>query len=227
LRETYRTSRWTKHFVYRTECTRTTWKFRIGLVITIVVALWVTSGWWTAEIARSLECETSRAPSDAILIENFESSYLAYERAAKLRRDGLANRVLVQTLTDPGTAEPDEVAIGRLQVMAKSAQIGAFEIIPTRQQEPIMLNAIRDMQRFLERERIRSLIVVVPLFRSRRSELVYGATLGRAGIMVRCEPFQGSLTVDNWTRSWHGIQDVVEQWLKLQYYRLYVLPFEH
>ena len=31
--------------------------------------------------------------------------------------------------------------------------------------------------------------------------------------------------MNTWTESWHGIQEVVEQWLKLQYYRLYVLPF--
>jgi hypothetical protein len=191
----------------------------------IVFALWLTSGWWTMGIARSLTCEASRAPSDAILVENFESSYLAYERGAQLRREGLADRVLVQTLTDAGTQDPDEVAIARLQVMARIARIGAIEIVPTRQIEPITLNAVRDLQRFLERERIRSLIVVMPLFRSRRSALVYEATLGRAGIAVRCEPVQGSLGVDNWTRSWHGVQDVAEQWLKLQYYRLYVLPF--
>ena len=175
-------------------------------------------------IARSLTCAASRAPSDAILVENFESSYLVYERAAQLRREGLAARVLVQTLTDP-EQEPDEVALGRLQVMATKAQIGAIEIITTRQREPITLNAVRDMQRFLERERIRSLIVVMPLFRSRRSALVYAATLGRSGIAVRCEPVQGSVGVNNWTQTWHGIQDTMEQWLKLQYYRLYVLPF--
>jgi hypothetical protein len=225
MRERYRTSRWTRHFVYRTECTRTTWKFRVGLVAFLVVVPWLTSGWWTVAIARSLACEASRAPSDAILVENFESSYLAYERAAQLRRDGLAARVLVQTLTDPELQGPDEVAIGRLQVMATSARLGTIEIIPTRQIEPIMLNAVREMQRVLERERIRSLIVVMPLMRSRRSALVYEATLGRGGIAVRCEPVQGALSVNNWTRTWHGIQEVMEQWLKLQYYRLFVLPF--
>ena len=25
---------------------------------------------------------------------------------------------------------------------------------------------------------------------------------------------------------WHGVQNASEQWLKLQYYRLYVLPFK-
>jgi len=79
--------------------------------------------------------------------------------------------------------------------------------------------------RFMERERIRSVIVVSPIFRSRRSALVYGATLGRAGISIRCEPVQGTRGMDTWAWSWHGVQNVVEQWLKLQYYRLYVLPF--
>jgi hypothetical protein len=190
----------------------------------VVVTLWLTSGWWTVAIARSLVCEPGLAPSDAILVENFDSNYLTFERATQLRREGLADRVLVQTLTEPGT-EPDEVAIARLQVMASMAQMGAIEIIPTRQVEPIVLNAVRDMQRFLERERIRSLIVVMPLLRSRRSALVYEATLVRAGITVRCDPVQGSVGANNWTESWHGIQDVMEQWLKLQYYRLYVLPF--
>jgi hypothetical protein len=219
-----RTSRWTEHFFYRTECTRTTWKFRIGLLTFLTVAFWLTSPWWTVGIARSLACEPSLAPSDAILVENFESSYRVYERAAQLRREGFADRVLVHTLTEPGT-EPDELSLDRLQLMATRAQVGTIDILPTRQREPIVLNAVRDMQRFLERERIRSLIVVMPLFRSRRSALVYEAILSRSGILVRCEPLHGSVGVNNWTRSWHGIQDVVEQWLKLQYYRLYVLPF--
>jgi hypothetical protein len=94
-----------------------------------------------------------------------------------------------------------------------------------REVEPISLNAASDILRFLEREHIRSVIVVSPLFRSRRSALVYGATLGGAGITVRCEPTRETRGVDTWTRSWHGVQKVAEQWLKLQYYRLYVFPF--
>ena len=109
--------------------------------------------------------------------------------------------------------------------MARIARIGTIEIVPTREIEPITLNAARDVQQFLEREHIRSVIVVTPLFRSRRSALVYAATLGNAGIAVRCEPVEGSRGVDTWARSWHGIQEVVEQWLKLHYYRLCVLPF--
>ncbi len=113
MRESSKTARWTRHFVYRSERTRTTWKLRIGLVAVVVVALWLTSGWWTVDIAHSLVCDASLAPSDAILVENFESTYVVFERAAQLRRARLASRVLVQTLSDPGTQEPDEVTLAK------------------------------------------------------------------------------------------------------------------
>jgi hypothetical protein len=225
MREPPTTSLWTRHLVHRAERTRTTWKLRLGLLALFAVTLWLTSGWWTAAIAHSLVCDASVAPSDAILVENFDPDYLLFERARNLRRAGLAARVLVPVWVHPGTQQPNEVALGTAQLMARIARIGDIEVVPTREVEPITLNAARDLQQFLEQEHIRSVIVVTPLFRSRRSALVYAATLGRAGIAVRCEPVQRSGGVNGWTRSWHGIQEVVEQWLKLQYYRLYVLPF--
>jgi hypothetical protein len=218
--------RWTRHFFYRTEHIRTTWKFRVGFVALVVVAVWLTRGWWTVAMARSLVCDSNVAPSDAILVENFDPDYLVFERAGHLREAGFAARVLVPIpAADPGTSEPNAVALGTTEVIARLARVGAFEIVPVREVEPISLNAASDVLRFIERERIRSVIVVAPLFRSRRSALVYGATLGRAGITVRCQPVGGTKAVDSWTQTWHGVQDVVEQWLKLQYYRLYVLPF--
>jgi hypothetical protein len=39
-------------------------------------------------------------------------------------------------------------------------------------------------------------------------------------------PVFGTTTPENWTGTWHGIQDVALQFLKLSYYRMYVLPFE-
>jgi hypothetical protein len=219
------TSHWTRHFFYRSEHVRSTWKLRIGLLALAGAALWLTSGWWTEAIARSLVCEADSAPAEAILIENFDPTYLLFERAARLRRAGLAPRVLVPAASDPGTEEPNAVALGTAELMARIARTGAIEIVPVREVEPISLNAARDVRRFLERERIRSVIVVAPLFRSRRSALVYGATLGRAGIAVRCQPVQGARGASTWTGSWHGVQEIVQEWLKLQYYRLYVLPF--
>ena len=223
--ETPKASRWTRHLFYRAEHTRTTWKLRLGLLALVVVTTWLTSGWWTAAIGRSLVCDASLAPSEAILVENFDPDYLVFERARELRRAGIAARVLVPVSTDPGTQDPNDVALGVAEVMARISRIGAIEIIPIRQVESISLNAARDVRRFLEREHIRSVTVVTPLYRSRRSALVYGATLGRAGIAARCEPVQGPRAANGWRLSTHGIQEVAEQWLKLQYYRLYVLPF--
>ena len=209
--------RWTRHFFHRVERTQTRWRFRVGLVVALALALWLTRGWWTVSIASSLVCEANAAPSDAILIENFDPDYLTFERARELRRAGLASRVLVPIAMDPGTTEPNDVAVGIAETMARISRMGPMEIVATRQTEPISLTSAGDVLRFLERERISSVIVVTPLFRSRRSALVYGATLGRAGVTVRCEPVQGSRGVNTWTRSWHGLQNVVEQWAKLQY----------
>jgi hypothetical protein len=220
-------TRWTRHFFYRTEQTRTTWKFRAALVALVVVAAWLTREWWTVAVARSLVCDANVAPSDAILVENFDPNYLVFKRAGSLRRAGIATRVIVPVPIEPGTSEASAVGLGTADVMAKIAGLGIMDIVPIRDIEPISLNAAREVQRFLQRNGIRSVVIVSPLFRSRRSALVYDTTFGGAGIAVRCEPVKQTPDVDTWTHTWHGVQDVAEQWLKLQYYRLYVLPFRN
>ncbi len=109
--------------------------------------------------------------------------------------------------------------------MARISRLGPYEIVPTKEVEPISLNVAWDVLKFLKRERIQSVIVVTSPFRSRRSALVYTSTLGRAGIAVSCEAAPGSYGEGTWPHTWHGVQDVIEQWIKLQYYRWYVLPF--
>jgi hypothetical protein len=215
---------WTRHFVYRSERLRTTWKFRAAAVAALVLAAWLTHGWWTAAIASSLVCDSETAASDAILIENFDAEYLLFERARHLRHDGLAHRVLVPVAADPDTLETNAVMRAIAETMADIGRLGAIEVIPVREVEPISLNAAIDIRHFLKREGIRSVIVVSPLFRSRRSALVYEATLAPAGITVRCDAVEGTRQVATWFDTWHGIQNVTEQWLKLQYYRFYVLP---
>ena len=199
------TPHWTRHIFYRSERIRTTWKFRVGFIALVLLMGWLTRGWWTVAIARSLVCDANVTPSDAILIENFDPDYLVFERAAKLRQAGVATRVLVPIAAGQGATDINAVALAVAEGMAKIARLGEMDIVPIREVEPISLNAARDVLRYLDREGIQSVIVVSPLFRSQRSALVYGATLGRAGITVRCEPVQAGRQVDNWTRSWHGV----------------------
>ncbi len=219
------TPHWMRHIFYRSERTRSTWKFRMGVVALVLLICWLNRGWLSLAIADSLICDANVTPSDAILVENFDPDYFVFERATRLRRDGFAARVLVPVPVDSDPSPLSAVALGTAELMANIARLGTIDIVAIRQVEPISLNAARDVLRFIERERIRSVIVVAPLFRSQRSALVYGATLGRAGITVRCEPVQAGRQREYWTQSSHGVQDILEQWVKLQYYKLYVLPF--
>ena len=77
--------------------------------------------------------------------------------------------------------------------------------------------------RLLRGDRIfQRVVVVAPDFRSRRSLLVYSRVFGPAGISTGCFPVFGRRTTSNWADSWHGLQEVGLQFLKLQFYRFYV-----
>lgn len=204
---------------------RTTWTFRFGLLAVVCVLMWTASGTWTAAIGESLVCDANVTKSDAIVVDNVDGQYLPFEQAMALRRAGLASRVLVPVWKDEHTRQPNAVALGITEVLASVAHLGPYELVPTLQREPISLNVARDVLAFVRSERIASVIVVSPLFRSRRSALVYSAILGPAGVHVSCAPLPRAVDGSEWTTTWHGVQEVAEQWLKLRYYRLYVLPF--
>jgi hypothetical protein len=214
---------WSRHFFYRKESIRTTWKCRLALLLLIMLLVSVTRGFWMLKIGQSLVCAEEIRPSDVILVENLDPDYLVFERAAALHKMGLAARVLVPTAAsrDPEIANP--VSQGIAELMARVARLQNAEILPIRIFEPISLNAAYQIRDFLTKEHLRSVIVVTNGFRSKRSLLVYHAVLDPAGIKVGCMPVFGQKTLKNWTETWHGIEGVTEQFLKLQYYRFYVL----
>jgi hypothetical protein len=112
-------------------------------------------------------------------------------------------------------------------VMIRIAHLNSAEMVRVRQQlEPISLNVAYQIRDYLRAERIRSVLLVTSGFRARRAALIYGAILEEGGVAVSCEPVFGTTTPENWTGTWHGIQDVALQFLKLNYYRVGVLPFE-
>ena len=171
-------------------------------------------------------CREEVGPSDAILVENFDHDYLVFEGAAMLQQAGLSPRVIVPVDTSPrDSREASVVDRGIAELMARIAGLRNPEMLPVRDQsEPITYNSAHDIRDFLTAERLRSIIVVAPAFRSRRSALVYRAVLAPASIKVFCMPVFGQHTVQNWPATWHGIQDVALQFIKLQYYRFDVLP---
>src|SRR5262245_60217737 len=163
LREPADPPHWARHFVYRSNRLRTTWKFRVGLVVLLLAISWLSRGWWTGAIARSLVCEADTAASDAILIENFDPAYLVFEHARNLRQAGVSARVLVPVPSDPATSEPQPVELATAEMLANLSRLGPYEVVKIREVEPISLNAARDAQRYLEQAGLRSVTVVVPM----------------------------------------------------------------
>jgi hypothetical protein len=214
---------WHRHLVYTRTSTRTTWKLRLAVLAVLVVTVAATRGVWTAWVGKSLVCTEDVAPSDLILVENFDPDYLVFERAAALQAAGLAPRALVPVQgSSPGV--PNPVSKGIAEVMARQARLRDWEALPIREVEPITLNAAAQLRDHLAKERVRSMMVVTGGFRSRRSILAYRAVFGPAGIQVHCVPVLGLKTPESWTETWHGVQAVVGEQVKLQYYRFYVLP---
>jgi hypothetical protein len=193
--------------------------------LVVVTAAALTSGFWVTQIGRSLVCKESVAQSDAMLIENFDPNYLLFERAAALEQAKLAPLTLVPVAASRGVNVANPVSEAIAAVMARQARLRQWRTFPIVHTEPISLNAALQIRARLAAEGVRSVIVLAPGFRSRRSSLVYQATLGAAGVTVHCVPIFGRASPERWTHTWHGIQQVVEEFIKLQYYRFYVLPF--
>ena len=219
---------WRRLFFYQTEKVRATWLLRVLLLLGVGLVVVLCRGLWIPAISRTLVCNEAVRRSDAILIDNFEVNYLVFERAEQLKRAGIAPRVLVPTgaSTETTQLEPSRVFAGIAEVMARVARLADPELIPVREVEPIALNAAYQLRDFLQGERVRSVVIVSPAFRSRRSALVYDAVFGAAGIRTSCVPvFRPNEDPATWIGTMHGIQEVLEQEIKLLYYRAYVMPY--
>ena len=93
------------------------------------------------------------------------------------------------------------------------------KLMPINALEPIRLNAAREIRTFMTREHLSSAIVVTSAFRSERSSRIDEAVLPPVGIRVSCAPAFTGASLQDWSRTWHGVQEVTEQVVKLQYYR--------
>jgi hypothetical protein len=198
--------------------------WRWAAPVVVVLAVIGTRALWLPAIGRSLVCAEDEAVADVVVLENFDPDYLLFETAADLQRAGLSARVLVPTPTVAvDSTEASPVAQGIVELMARLARMQNLEIVPIQEIEPYSLNAARQIREHLVREHVRSILVVAPAFRSRRSLLVYRNVLRRDGIRVHCLAVFGQHTPRNWTTTWHGIQIVTEQFIKLQFYRFAVV----
>jgi hypothetical protein len=194
----------------------------VATLLAIVVAGAMT-GAWSRAVANSLVCAAQNERADAVVIDNFDPNYLLFERTQTIVAAQPAARVYVPSpASEDGEFTP--VELGFVDVMVRIARLPPPTLVPVRHAEPFTLTAVRQIGRVLRQQHMKSIALVTPAFRSKRSFLVYSAVLAPQGISVSCVPVFGLHDASNWTHSWHGMQDVAEQIIKREYYRLWVLP---
>ncbi len=161
--------------------------------------------------------------ADAAINENFDPNYLLFEETSRMEAAGQVPVVYVPVPFNSGKTDPNLVSRGFVEVMCRVSRIRNYEVVPVDEKEPIRFNTAVQVRDYLRDKSIRSIIVVTPVFCSRRSLLIYRSVFASSGIKVSCLPVYGGRNPSNWTESWHGIQEVFLEFGKLWYYRLVVL----
>lgn len=107
--------------------------------------------------------------------------------------------------------------------MIEVACLDRVWLLPIEESEPITLNTARQVSAFLQGTDVRSVLILTSGFKSKRISFIFSTILEQAGIATYCLPVWGAYGPENWTISWHGIQEVFLQRVKLGYYGLCVL----
>jgi hypothetical protein len=218
-----KTQPWHRHLFYSREVVRTTWKLRLALLVLIALSVYGTGSFWLPLIGKSLICDSRPKSVDVIVIDNLESDYLAFELAGQFVAEGLGQHVLVPVQVGRNGRDPNLISRRFVEVMSEVAGLGSPEMVGVRHTEPFSLNVARQVRERLRENSIESILVVSPLFRSKRTGLIYQSVFGPLGIQVYCVPTRQSRNASNWWKTSHGVQNVVLEFMKLQYYRFFVL----
>jgi len=212
-------------FFYKAEVVKTTWKLRITLLVFLLIFCLVTGRFWLLLVGRSLIYEDKLVPSDVILVENFEAPFLAgLSQAVRLQDAGYSERILVVRLIPRESRFISSTFLGQVwDSYCQAVGIHDPEIVVVEQVEPITLNMAKQLTSTLKKTSVESAILISGIFHSKRSCLTYREVLEPLGIQLSCLPVSGTVDPDHWWQTSHDALYVIEEFLKLQYYRLFVL----
>jgi len=186
--------------------------------------LTATREWWALRLGSSLVCDSRSDYPDLIFIDNLDQNFQLFEKAAHLKRQGIGKTIVVPVHPHwQDSSKPDPVEREITEVMIRAAHLECAEILRIRGTEPITLNVALDLADFLKGTEVGTVLILTSGFRSKRLHAVFCSVLDKIGIQTYCLPVWGAHRPETWTRSWHGIQEVFLQHLKLAYYRAMVL----
>lgn len=215
---------WKRRLAYCTIGYRPTWKLPLFVVILLLALGSATHSWWSPTVGWFLVSDSGMVNPDLILIDNLDTNYLLFEKARDLKLGGATALVLVPVVA--GGNHPDEpnvVSQEITRVLLRLAQLESAEMIPITQEEPITLNTARQVGNYLLDTGVKKVLILTSGFKSKRIHLIFRKVLSEVGIETCCLPVWGTHRPENWTATWHGIQEVILQHVKLAYYRLWVL----
>lgn len=203
---------------------RTTWKLRLLAAGVLLILTAGTRGWWAPLVGWGLVSDTGVGKPDLILVDNLDLDYQLFETAARLNQSGVGRAVLIPVFTSrQDSATPEEFSLEIVKAMCRVAHLESAQVIPITAIEPITLNAARQVGDFLKGTETGRVLLLTSGFKSRRLHLIFSKVLGELGIETYCLPVWGSQRPETWASTWHGIQEVLLQYAKLLYYRLWVL----
>jgi uncharacterized SAM-binding protein YcdF (DUF218 family) len=210
---------------------KTTWRFRLLLVVLLLIVTAASGRFVLTTAGAALVQRDALQPADAILVDvTISPSLSAMRQAAQLEHGGYAPKVLFTRYVPTDRLERAGLQVPRdfdavIRVYAEDAglPLATVETIPIEVQDPVTLNTARQVAAYCQARGIRSLILVEALFHSRRSALTYARFLTPLGIRLMSQPIESGLQVSNWWRTKDGWLSVVEESVKLAYYRAFVL----
>ena len=166
--------------------------------------------------------------ADVIILEGTE--HIQKEivaRAVSLLSAGKSRRIAVVLAQKTSDAKSlgspwDNPAVIKKKMEGMGLDRSTYRVIITPSRHPMTLTSAQAAIEVLAGEGVRSAILMSPGFHMRRSYLVY-QSLGEP-LQIRIYPhasFDGhNHGLDKWWTQWHGVQDFIEQGLKLVYYMI-------
>jgi uncharacterized SAM-binding protein YcdF (DUF218 family) len=196
-----------------------TWLRRLRwplVIVGLLLAAWLTSGWWLAWLGRYLDVSEAPGQDDVVFVLGGGADTRPFVAAA-LVKTGHVKRVLVARVKpQPGRAP---LAIQEQEVMTRVLRLRGVtdeQIVLLPDECDSTLDEAHALARYLDREPAQRVTIVTSDFHTRRARLLFSRVLGERMSRVRfvAAPTDG-FNADSWWQSEDGVVTYTTEYLKL------------